>query len=248
MKRFKNHTVVVTGASRGLGHTIATSFGKEGAYVYVGYRTHENDAIKTLNKVKASGGNGELLQFDVRDRQALKDFAISYSDEKKGPDILINNAGLARDKLFAMMSPEDWDEVIAVNLTGIFNCCQAVIRHMMARRRGVIVNVGSIAGLHASAGQANYAASKGGMIALTKTLAVELASYGIRLNAIVPGLLSTGMASRLDHRILNKEKERIPLKRFGTPEEIANVILFMASDEASYLVGQSIVVDGGLSL
>jgi len=119
---------------------------------------------------------------------------------------------------------------------------------MMARRKGVIVNVGSIAGLHASTGQANYAASKGGMIALTKTLAVELASYGIRLNAIVPGLLSTGMASRLDHRILNKEKERIPLKRFGTPEEIANVILFMASDEASYLVGQSIVVDGGLSL
>jgi 3-oxoacyl-[acyl-carrier protein] reductase len=164
------------------------------------------------------------------------------------PAVVVNNAGVARDEPFAMMSASSWDEVLATNLGGTFNVCRAVARPMMGQRSGAIVNVASVAGLHASAGQANYAASKGGVLAFTRTLAAEMAPRGIRVNAVVPGLCSTGMAARLDRRVAEQKRAGIPLGRFGTGEEIARVVLFLASDDAAYVVGQAIVADGGLSL
>lgn len=248
MKRFVDQTVIVTGASRGLGRSIAEEFGREGAFVYVNYRTRETDAGETLELIRQADGQGALLCFDVCDRQAV-DAAVKKALQERGNiDVLVNNAGIACDKPLAFMSSEDFDDVVGVNLKGTFNCCQAVVRLMLTKRCGTIVNIGSVAGLHASPGQANYAASKGGIIALTRTMAAELAPRGVRVNAVVPGLLSTGLAQRLDHRIAEQNRARIPMGRFGAGEEVARVVVFVASEHASYLVGQAIVVDGGLTL
>ena len=162
--------------------------------------------------------------------------------------MVVNNAGIAADELFPVMQRESWRQVLATNLDGTFNVCRAVARPMMGKKRGAIVNVASIAGQRASVGQVNYAASKGGVLALTQSLAAELAPRGIRVNAVVPGLCSTGMAEALDRRVLEARRAHIPLGRPGTGEEIARAVLFLASDDASYIVGQALVVDGGLTL
>ena len=247
-RRFDGQTVLVSGASRGLGSALALAFAKEGAFVGIGYHRQEKAAREVLDNVRAAGGDGLALAFDVRDAGSV-DAAVNQLIAARGSiDVLINNAAVSRDELFPLMEKDSWEEVLAVNLGGPFRLCRAMVRPMMARRRGVIVNVGSIAGLHASPGQANYSAAKGGLLALTRTLAAELAPRGVRVNAVVPGVLSTGMATRVDHRHLEKLRDMIPLKRFGAPEEVARAVLFVASDEASYLIGQSIVVDGGLTL
>jgi len=248
MSDFKGKNVLVSGASRGLGKAIALAFGKAGAHVYVGFHSLEKGAAATLRDIKSASGQGDLIQMDVRDQSAVQRAVRQITSQKEGLDVLVNNAGLAHDNLLPLMSSEQWDDVIQVNLTGVFNCSKVVASHMMSRRKGAIVNVCSVAGMHASPGQVNYAASKGGVLALTRTLAAELSPYGIRVNAVVPGLLSTGMAARLDHRILEKKREAIPLKRLGTPDEIADVVVFLASEKASYIVGQAIVVDGGMTL
>ncbi len=248
MPSFAGQTVLVTGASRGLGRDIATAFANQDAHVYLGYHSRSEEAAATLAAIKAGGGSADLLPFDIKDSKACQQAIAKITTERECLDVLVNNAGLAHDNLAVMMTPEQWQAVVATNLTGTFNCCQAVIRPMMARRQGSIVNICSVAGLHASPGQVNYAAAKGGMLALTTTLAAELAGYGIRVNAVVPGLLSTGMAARLDHRLLAKKCETIALKRVGRPEEVSQVVLFLASEQASYIVGQAIVVDGGLTL
>ena len=248
MGRFTGRTVLVTGASRGLGQAIAAAFGGEGAFVYVAYRSHERGAAQTLEAVRAAGGEGAAIALDVRDGKSV-DAAIERALAERGAlDVLVNNAAVTRDNLLALMAPDDWDEVLATNLGGVFRCTRAVVRSMLARGRGAIINVGSVAGLHASPGQASYAASKGGVLALTRTLAAELAPKGIRVNAVVPGLVSTGMAARLDHRVAARRREAIPLGRFGTADEIARAVLFLASDDASYIIGQALVVDGGLTL
>ena len=169
--------------------------------------------------------------------------------QEAGPlDVLVNNAAVVNDQAFAVMEREAWASVLSTNLTGTYHCCRAVVPSMMARGRGAIVNVVSIAGKRASPGQANYAASKGGVMGLTTTLAAEVARYGIRVNAVMPGLLGTGMGARLDHRVAERRLSEIPLGRFGEGEEVANVILFLASEDASYILGQVLSVDGGLSL
>lgn len=240
--------VVVTGASRGLGRAIAVAFGARGDFVYVSFATREADGEETLRLVRAAGGDGALLPVDVRDRAAVDAAVDEVTRARGGLDVLVNNAGLASDEPFAMMAQASWDDVLAVNLDGVFHFCRAAVRPMLARKRGAIVNVASVAGLRASAGQANYAASKGGVLALTATLGAELAPRGVRVNAVVPGLIAAGMAARLDRRVADRVRGGIPLGRFGTAEEVAKAVLFLASDDAAYVVGQALVVDGGLSL
>jgi 3-oxoacyl-[acyl-carrier protein] reductase len=169
-------------------------------------------------------------------------------DERGRVDVWVNCAAVVRDNLFPLMAAEEWDEPIDVNLNGVYRCCRAVARHMIACRSGAIINVASVAGIHASPGQAGYSASKGGLLAFNRTLAAELGPHGVRVNAVVPGLLTTGMAARLDRSVLEEKRRRIPLGRFGSGEEVAEAVLFLASSAASYVIGQALVVDGGLTL
>jgi 3-oxoacyl-[acyl-carrier protein] reductase len=245
--RFQGQRVLVTGASRGLGRAIARAFGAEGAWVAVGYRARAEEAAGTLAEVRAAGGDGATVGFDVRDAAAVQ--AAVEALEASGPlAVVVNNAGVSRDEPLAMMTAESWQEVLATNLDGAFHVCRAVARAFLARRAGAIINVASVSGLVASVGQANYAASKGGLLAFTRTLAAELAPRGVRVNAVVPGLCAAGMVERVDRRLVEARRARIPLGRLGTAEEVAAVVLFLASDAAAYVVGQALVVDGGLTL
>lgn len=248
MSAFADRTAIVTGASRGLGRAIAVALAKEGAFVAAGYRARAADAEQTLAAMRAAGGDGLALQVDVR-RQESVDALLAETLKARGAvHVLVNCAGVARDALLPMMTGEDFSEVLEVNLGGAWRCCRAVAAPMMAQGKGAIVNVGSVAGERASPGQANYAASKGGLLAMTRTLAAELAPRGVRVNLVVPGLISAGMVARLDHRALERYRSAIPLGRLGTAEEVASAVLFAASDAASYLVGAALVVDGGLTL
>ncbi len=244
----EGRTAFVTGASRGLGRDIALDLSAAGAFVFVGYRRRDREARKTLDLIEKSGGEGHLMAVDVRDREALGDTFERASDVRPEIHVLVNNAAVSRDNFFPLLGDDDWDEVIDTNLKGVINCCRAAVRVMLRGGGGAIVNVASIAGLRASPGQANYAASKGGVLALTETLARELAPRGIRVNGVVPGFLGTGMGERLDRRVAEKRRAQIPLGRFGDGAEVARVVTFLASDAASYVVGQSIVVDGGITL
>jgi 3-oxoacyl-[acyl-carrier protein] reductase len=245
--RLSGRVAVVTGASRGLGRAIAQRLAQEGAYVYCTYASRIEAAHETVALLRASDGQGEALALDLRDRASIRTALGHVLTEQRQIDVLVNNAGVCRDQHFAVMSEEDWDDVIRVNLTGVALSCHAVIRSMMARSSGSIVNVASVAGRHASPGQANYAASKGGLLAFTKTLAAEVAARGIRVNAVVPGLIASGMAERLSRQLQETKRQAIGMKRLGTAEEIAAAVAFLASDDASYVTGAELVVDGGLS-
>lgn len=247
MSRFNDKTVIVTGGSQGLGRDIAMAFAAEGAFVFVGYRAHDEEAIAAVQLMKDRGGDGAALKIDVRDAAKVEVAIKEVLASRKRIDVLVNNAGIARDTYFALMGPEEFDEVVTANLGGTFRCCRAVVRPMMAQKSGVIINISSVSAVYPIPGQANYAASKAGIVGFTRTIAAELAPRGIRVNAVLPGLLSTGMALRMDPRMIEKRKAAIALGRFGTGEEVAQVVVFLASDAASYIVGQSILVDGGLS-
>lgn len=244
---FLDKTVVVTGASRGLGRAIALAFAARGAHVVIGYHSKHDDARRVQELAIQAGGQASLWACDIQDPQNVESGMERILAERGAIDVLVNNAAVVQDIPFALMTQESWDDVVRVNLGGVFSCCRAVARSMIAKRQGAIVNVASVAGMHASPGQANYAASKGGILAFTRTLAAELARHGIRVNAVVPGLIAAGMAARLDHRIAAQKKQMIPLGRFGTPEEVAEVVVFLASPAAAYIIGQAIVVDGGLT-
>ena len=222
-------------------------FGAEGGFVGIAYRIRRDDAEETLEAVRAAGGDGVCLEMDVRQEASVRE-AVERFQEIRPLDVLVNNAGVVHDRPFLMLSPTEWAAVMDVNLTGTYRCCRTVLPGMMGRKRGAIVNIASVAGIRASPGQGAYAASKGGVIALTRTLAKEVSEYGVRVNAVVPGLLSTGMGARLDRRRVEEYRTRIPLGRLGTAEEAARVVLFLASADASYVVGESITVDGGLTL
>ncbi len=246
--RFADKTVLVTGASRGLGRSIAVAFAAEGAHVIAGYKLRERDAAETARLCGEAGGKATLARLDLRDRVGVMAAVEALADAHGALDVVVNNAAVTRDELFPMLSMEGFEEVLATNLTGLAAVCRAAVRPMIARGSGAIVNVASVAGAHASVGQASYSASKGGVIALTRTLAAELGPRGVRVNAVVPGLCAVGMAARLDRRILDQKRAAVPLGRFGEGHEIARAVLFLASDDASYVIGHALVVDGGLSL
>lgn len=234
--------VVVTGGSRGLGRAIALAFAAEGAHVWVGYRERLADA-----EAVAREADGEPLAIDVTSADSVT-AAIARATADRAIDVLVNSAGIVRNNLFALSEPEDWEEPLRVNLGGALRVSRAVVRSMLAARQGAIIHLGSVSGLRATPGQVGYAASKGGLIAMTRTLAAELAPKGVRVNAVIPGLCAAGMAQRFDRRVFESTVSAIPLGRAGTAQEIANVVTFLASPAASYIIGQAIVVDGGLTL
>ncbi len=237
---------IVTGASQGLGRAIAVALGAGGASVICLARNAEKLAA-TVTQVETAGGSGESLVCDVTDRKAAAE-AISDVHKRHGQlDILVNNAGITRDKLARGMSDEEWDDVIATNLTSCFVCCRAAAGLMRRAKYGRIINMASIAGLIGNPGQANYSASKAGMIGLTRTLSKELVSRGVTVNAVAPGFIASEMTEELGEVVLNEVKNRIPAKRVGEPEDVAAAVLFLASRDAGYISGQTIVVDGGMT-
>lgn len=245
MKRFEGRTVVVTGSSRGLGRTIAAAFAAEGAFVYVGYLKEDDEAAKT---VALCNGSAEAVKFDVAQPDAVNAAFAKIHEARKRVDVLVNNAGCNRDAPAVLLDPPDWREAIAVSLDGAFFCTRAALMPMLHARKGAIVNVASATAVRANPGQANYAAAKGGLLALSRTLAAELSPKGVRVNAVLPGLIDAGMVQRMDHRALEKFKAHIPIGRLGHADELAKAVLFLASDDAAYIVGAELPVDGGLAL
>lgn len=245
--RFQDDVVVVTGASRGIGREIACEFGNEGAKVAC-IATSEANAAPTADAVMVAGGAAKAYGLNVADSAAVDEVFAKIAEDFGAPTILINNAGITRDGLAMRMKDEDFDAVINTNLRGAFLCSRAVMKGMMKARRGRIVNISSIVGLHGAAGQANYSASKAGLIGMTMSLAKELGSRGITVNAVAPGFIETDMTHDLSDDFKEYVCKTAPAGRLGSAADIASAVLFLASDDASYMTGQVLTVDGGLSL
>lgn len=237
---------LVTGASRGIGRAIAVRLAKEGSFVYINYIQNEKAAQETLSKIEEKGGRGRLCPFDVRDEDAVLRNINIIVEECGRIDILVNNAGVWVGGPLLRLNNSVWDTVMGTNLLGTINCCRAVIRHMIKRRSGRIINITSVTGETGNAGDTLYSASKAGIIGFTKSLARELGSRNICVNAVAPGLIETEMTATMLSETKEKIKELIPLKRFGKPEDVANVVAFLASDDAEYITGQVFRVNGGL--
>ena len=238
---------VVTGGGRGIGRCIALALAAGGADVAV-LDMDEAGAVETAGLIEGTGRKSLALAVDVSRLSAVEEAINKILDLWGSIDIVVNNAGITRDNLLMRMKEDEWDSVIAVNLKGSFNLCKAVARSMMKQRSGCIVNIASIVGMMGNAGQVNYAASKGGLIALTKSLAKEMVSRGIRVNAIAPGFIATEMTDKIPENIREEMVKAIPLRRMGEPDDIASVVLFLASPAAGYITGQVVVVDGGMHI
>lgn len=240
--------VLVTGASQGIGREIALRLSIEGAWVAVNYLSNLGYAEQIAQTITQQGGRSLLVQADVSQYDEVERMVDTIVEEWQGVDILVNNAGITRDNLLMRMTEEDWDNVLDTNLKGAFLCSKAVVRHMIKNRWGRILNMSSIVALTGNAGQTNYTAAKAGLIGFTRSLSLEVASRNITVNAIAPGFIETGMVETLGERIKTALLERIPLGRLGSTEDVAALAVFLLSDEAAYITGQTISVDGGLSL
>lgn len=243
---FEGKTAVVTGASGGIGRAIAIALAKQGAQVAVHYRGNRAKAEAVKEEITAAGGTAEIFGCDVADFESCKQFIKEVTDHFGKIDILVNNAGITKDGLLMGMKESDFSDVIDTNLKGTFNCMKFVVRQMMKQKYGRIINISSVSGVAGNAGQANYCASKAGVIGLTKSAAKELASRNITVNAIAPGYVETEMTAVLSDKVKEEIQSRIPIPRLGQPEDIAHAAVFLASDYASYITGQVLLVDGGM--
>lgn len=243
----KDRTAVVTGGGQGIGREICLRLAKEKAKVAV-FDVDEESSKKVAKEIAIEEGEALVVKVDVTEYEQVKR-AISYVIDKfKGVDILINNAGITRDSLLLRMKKEDWHKVLEINLSGVFNCLRAVIRPMIKQGYGRIINISSIIGIRGNIGQANYSASKAGIIGLTKSAARELGRYGITVNAVAPGFINTAMTRKLSKELINKIVSQIPLQRIGRPQEVANLVTYLASGEAGYITGEVIKIDGGMAM
>ena len=237
---------VVTGGARGIGKAIALELAKAGNFVVINYNGSEEKARETKAEIEAAGGQADILQCNVADFDACEAFFKAIAEKYGRVDILVNNAGVTKDGLLMKMSEEDFSRVVDTNLKGTFNCIRHVSRMMLRQRSGRIISLSSVVGLRGNAGQANYAASKAGIIGLTKSAAKELASRGITVNAVAPGFIETDMTEVLPEKIKEASAAQIPLGKFGKAEDVANAVAFLASEDAGYITGQVLHVDGGM--
>ncbi len=239
-------TVLITGGSRGIGRAICRSFAEAGYVVIINYNRSEKEAAGLKDDLQAMAPDVVTERADVSDYNEVKAMVERVVERFGSIDVLVNNAGIVRDSFLMLMSERDWDDVISINLTGVFNAAKAVTPHMISQRSGVIINVSSLSGTSGLPGQTNYAASKGGVIAFTRALSRELAHFGIRVNAVAPGVIETDIIESLEKEKRDEFLRNIPLKRFGRPEEVASVVRFLASEDATYITGEVIYVTGGL--
>ncbi|WP_078391532.1 3-oxoacyl-[acyl-carrier-protein] reductase [Shouchella patagoniensis] len=241
-----NKTAIVTGASRGIGKAIAMELAKKGANIVVNFAGNQSRAEEVVSDIKTLGCDAFAYQADVANSEEVNAMMKEAISRFGSIDILVNNAGITRDNLLMRMKEHEWDDVINTNLKGVFNCAKAVTRQMMKQRSGRIINVSSVVGVMGNPGQANYVAAKAGVIGLTKSLARELASRGVLVNAVAPGFISTDMTDELTSESKEAMLAQIPLGALGEPEQIAKVVRFLASEDAAYMTGQTIHVDGGM--
>jgi 3-oxoacyl-[acyl-carrier protein] reductase len=236
---------VVTGASRGLGRAVAVHLAAQGAFVAVNYLRNAKEATKTLQLIESAGGRGAVYAADIRKPEQVQAMFQRIYSEHRHVDILVNNAGITRDEYFVMMRPQSWQDLIDVHLNAMYYCTKAVVRQMCAARRGVILNIGSGSSLVPMPGQVNYSASKAGLLGFSRSLAREVADKGVRVLHVAPGFFETDMTATLDPKFIEESYRLTPLGRWGKPEELASVVSYLVSSDASFLTGQTVVVDGG---
>ncbi len=246
--KLNGKNALVTGGSRGIGRSIALALAKEGANVIINYSSNPTAAEAVIQEIEALGVKGLAVKGNVASQEDVKDMLEKIEAVFDGVDILVNNAGITKDNLFIRMKEEEWDQVMDVNLKGVFLCTKAVTRKMIKQKFGKIINISSVVGVMGNAGQANYCASKAGVIGFTKSIAKELAGKNICVNAIAPGFIDTDMTAVLSDTVKDEMLKHIPLKRYGKPEDIANLVVFLSSDASNYITGQVIQVDGGMAM
>ena len=243
---FKDKRVIITGATKGLGKAMALAFAREGAWVAINYSSDDKSALETESEIKNIAPESLLLKADVSSRTDVEKMISGVLEQWEYVDILVNNAGIIRDKLLMFLNEKDWDRVIDVNLKGTYLCSKSIIKTMIGRKYGRIINITSPSALTGRTCQTNYSASKGGIISFTKSLSREMARFGITVNAVCPGIISTPMTEDLDEKTKKEFLNMIPMGRFGDPEDITGAVLFLASEKSRYITGHVLVVDGGL--
>lgn len=243
---FKGKVALITGSSRGIGKSVATNLASKGAYVVINYTSNEQAAQNVKDEIESTGGRCEIRGFDVSSSAQVNEHIDSIINDHGELNFLVNNAGITRDGLLMRMKEEDWDAVINVNLKGVFNCTKAAAKYMIKQKSGRIVNISSVVGEMGNPGQSNYSATKAGIIGFTKSVSRELASRNITVNSITPGFIETDITSELSEKVKEYYLGQIPLGRFGSPEDVSGVVSFLLSDEASYITGEVIRVNGGM--